>query len=188
MDNVQRSGGGGGHWSAPHTELSLHVGAQSRDTRSIKLTWSRLASSHTMKASLPPSSSTTGVRLPAAASMTCGRQAGMGCGLWVGSRAGRPPAPPAARGHRFAHGWKQHRAARRWPRLVPAASHLAPDLGAAHEDELADVGGGDQRLPRLAVPRHNLDQVGRRARRRQRGIDDALVVPRAPGGVLRHLG
>eukprot|EP00959_Pyramimonas_sp_CCMP1952_P251292 5251759-Pyramimonas_sp.AAC.1 len=35
------------------------------------MSWLRSASSHTMKGSLPPSSSTTGVRFDAAASITC---------------------------------------------------------------------------------------------------------------------
>ncbi len=35
-------------------------------------------------------------------------------------------------------------------------AHLAANLGGAHKNDLADIGGGDQRVARLAVPRHNL--------------------------------
>ena len=42
---------------------------------------------------------------------------------------------------------------------APPSAHLAADLGGAHKNDLADIGGRDQRVARLAVPRHNLQNI-----------------------------
>lgn len=39
--------------------------------------------------------------------------------------------------------------------------HLAANLGGAHKDDLANVGGGDQRIARLTVAGDNLQSEAR---------------------------
>mmetsp|Transcript_35689 Transcript_35689/g.77895 ORF Transcript_35689/g.77895 Transcript_35689/m.77895 type:complete len:365 (+) Transcript_35689:842-1936(+) len=65
--------------------------------------------------------------------------------------------------------------------------HLPADGGGADEHHLGHVGGGDERVPGLAVAGDDLHEVGGGARGLQRSGDDAAVQVRGPGGVLGHL-
>ena len=64
--------------------------------------------------------------------------------------------------------------------LLLLAAHLTPNLGAAHEHDLGDIGRGDQRVPRLAVARHDLQR--RRVVVGGRGDGTADTAGRPQGG------
>ena len=159
-------------------------GAPSADERyavcvPLPLTPLTSASSHTMKASLPPSSRTTGVSVSAAAAITFLPTPVEPTKMTLSAPAGRArqvtPQPLLTR-------------CPRWPgRSNPSLPPSLPSSLPPSNISPFPLTSGHDGVAGLPVPRHDLHQVWGCTGRCQGRGDDAAVVAGGPGGMLRDL-